>query len=236
MYVVNDARRTFVVAGAEFRPGTPVFVNPCFLKLRDFARMMAQGAFKVFQAKANAERYALVSRRLSCDELLQKSDPKGIDKKTVAMWVAALKCGCMVSGVSHTPAFNFAKLILEKGTIEAPAEAPAEPAPVKEEVPAEPEKAETAEPVAEPVSETVAEPAVEETTEPAVEETVEPAEEAAAPVEETAEVATETVEAPAEEPTEAVAEPEEETVPEVPAEDEPVQEEVKSGKKKKSKK
>ena len=61
MYVVNDARRTFVVAGAEFRPGTPVFVNPGFLKLRDFARMMAQGAFKVFQAKANADRYALVS-------------------------------------------------------------------------------------------------------------------------------------------------------------------------------
>lgn len=232
MYVVNDARRTFVVAGAEFRPGTPVFVNPGFLKLRDFARMMAQGAFKVFQAKANADRYALVSRRLSYDELLQKSDPKGIDKMTVAMWVAALKCGCVVSGVSHTPAFNFAKMILEKGTIEAPAE----PAPAKEEVPAEP----AAEPAVEETAEPVVEPAVEETVEtvaePAVEETVEPAEEAAAPVEEPAEPAAETVGTPAEEPVESVAEPEEETVPEVPAEDEPVQEEVKSGKKKKSKK
>ena len=220
MYVVNDAKRTFVVAGAEFRPGTPVFVNPGFLKLRDFARMMAQGAFKVFQAKANADRYALVSRRLSCDELLQKSDPKGIDKKTVAMWVAALKCGCMVSGVSHTPAFNFAKLILEKGTVEAPAE----PAPAKEEVPAESEKAETAEPAAEPVSESVAE------------ETAAPSEEASAPVEDTAEPTAETVETPAEEPVESAAEPEEETVPEVPAEDEPVQEEARSGKKKKSRK
>lgn len=208
MYVVNDARRTFVVAGAEFRPGTPVFVNPGFLKLRDFARMMAQGAFKVFQAKANADRYALVSRRLSCDELLKKSDPKGIDKKTVAMWVAALKCGCMVSGVSHTPAFNFAKMILEKGMVEVPAE----PAPAKEEVPAEP------------------------AAEPAVEETAEPAGEAPAPVEDAAEPVAETVETPAEEPVDSAVEPEEETIPEVPAEDEPVQEEARSGKKKKSRK